>query len=216
MTLYLLSERILRLYEGGAPSTDTGIKIEDIKRMVIDQINLLLKTETITLEGYDGNPTNFMLARYENIAVSSGITAGGITQSTATLPAVPVSLPMQAGVWRVEPNVSSIAREVQFIPLQYGQWSLIKDFSPLVVQGQILGNYTYEVVGTTLLFPSDISSTVTHINITLVVGDIANYGDFDLLPMPADYGDQVVRNVLTILGVVPPVEDSADDGNKQK
>jgi len=52
--------------------------------------------------------------------------------------------------------------------------------------------------------------------IKLVILDISTLGDFDLLPMPADYSDQVIKNVLSILGVVPPVEDVTNDGNTQK
>ena len=214
MTTYLLSERIFRIYSGNDPSDDSGIELEDIKHMVIDQINLLLKTETISLNRQLGDeaPTGLMLATYHDVAV----TAHATVLSRALLPAVPISLPLNMGVWYVAADDDTTAIHDQFIPLQAGQYSLIKDFSPLVVSGSILGNKTYEVSGAYLVFPTDISSTVPKVVIKLVISDIANLGDYDLLPIPADYVPQVINAVLQLLGVVPEVTDVANDANPQK
>lgn len=213
MTLYLIAERILRLYAGGTPTVDSGIKIGDVKHMVVDVINRLLKIETITMPDNQGHPTNLMLATYENISVD--LDSNGET-SSITLPAYPISLPLNAGVWQVAPHRSSLSVHAEFIPLQFGQFALIKDFSPLVVDGRILGNRTYEVMGNKLRFPVNIRPYTENITVRLVVSDIATLGDFDLLPLPTDYVNEVIIETLKLLGVVPPVEDVTNDGNKQK
>ena len=213
MTLYLIAERIFRIYQGGIPSIDTGIKIADIRHMVVDQINALLKVETLSLNKQlgDNAPTGLMLATYSDIDVT--ISADGV-QSQALLPAMPISLPKNMGVWYVAADDANI--HDQFVPLDSGQFSLIKDFDPLVSNGKILGNYIYYIDGKNIMFPTNIFSAVHKIMVRLVISDISLLGDFDLLPMPQDYADQVIKNVLSILGVVSKVEDVTNDSNKQK
>jgi len=214
MTIGILAERIHRIYSGGIPSLDGGIKMADIKHLVIDNINSLLKVEMISLNKQEGDnyPTNLMIATYEDIDV----VAFNTVQSRAELPAIPVSLPLGMGVWSVAPDTQTTTAHDVFVPLQTSQWSLIKDFSPLVGSGKVLGNYVYTLDGKYITFPTDIHVAMPKIVIKLVILDISTLGDFDLLPMPADYSDQVIKNVLSILGVVPPVEDVINDGNTQK
>lgn len=215
MTLYLLTERIFRAYSGGNPSDDSGLKFEDIRHMVVDQINLLLKTETITLNAKLGDeaPTGLMLATYAKVSTEVYNTV----QSRAALPAIPISLPLNMGVWYVVPDADDLTVHEQFIPLQVGQWFLIKDFSPLVGStGTILGNRTYTVDGKYLVFPTDITSAIPDLIIKLVISDISLMSDHDLLPLPADYADTVVKETLRMLGVIPQVEDVVNDSNSQK
>lgn len=159
----------------------------------------------------DNAPSGLMLATYSDIDVT--ISADGV-QSQALLPAIPISLPKNMGVWYVAADDANI--HDQFVPLDSGQWSLIKDFDPLVSNGKILGNYTYYIDGKNVMFPTNIFSAVPKIMVRLVISDISLLGDFDLLPMPADYADQVIKNVLSILGVVPKVEDVTNDSNSQR
>jgi len=213
MTLYLISERIYRIYSGGTPSIDSGIKIADIQHMVVDQINALLKVETLSLNKQlgDNAPSGLMLATYSDIDVT--ISADGV-QSQALLPAMPISLPKNLGIWYVAPDDSRMHE--QFIPLDSGQFSLIKDFDPLVSNGKILGNYIYYIDGKNIMFPTNIFSSVPKVMVRLVISDISTMGDFDLLPIPNDYADQVIKNVLSILGVSPKVEDVTNDSNTQR
>lgn len=214
MTLYLLAERILRLFYGGDPSDDAALGIEDIKRLIVGQMNIKLKTETISLNRQlgDNAPTNLMLATYDDVSTE---VYGGV-QSRALLPAIPISLPMNMGVWWVSPDADDETRHNQFIPLQQGQWTLIKDNGAFVGNGFILGNRTYEVDGKYLVFPVNITTDVPKLTIKLVVTDFSLYGDYDLLPIPADYADQIVMDILNILRPTPPVKDVTNDANSQK
>lgn len=212
MTLYLISERILRILSGGDVSDQSGWDIEDIKHMVVDEINLLLKTETISLNRQlgDSAPTNLVVGTYEDVTVTTWNTV----QSRAVLPAIPVSLPINMGVWWVSEYTQDATRHDQFVPMQLGQWSLIKDFESLVEGGLVLGNQSYEVEGKYLVFPSDLSAIT--LTIKLILSDISTLGDYDLLPMPADYATEVINKVLQRFGVAPIKTDDTNDGNPQK
>jgi len=213
MTKGLLAERIFRLYKGGDPSDDSGLGIEDVKRMVVAQANLLLKTETLTLNKQFGEeaPTNLMLATYEDVSTE----AWGTVQSRALLPAMPVSLPLNAGVWWVSPDADDATRHDQFIPMQQGQWNLIRN-EEFIEGNLLLGNRTYEVDGKYLVFPTDITSTIPKLLIRLAVTDFDELGDYDLLPIPADYEEQIVQECLRLLGALPPAEvDDTNDANSK-
>lgn len=214
MTLYLLTERIYRQYSGGDPSDDSGLGFNDVKHMVIDEINRLLKMETLmnTKQFGDETPTNLTIATYNGIAVESYATV----QSRALLPAIPISLPMNAGVWWVSPDTQDATRHDQFIPMQVGQWSLIKDFQPMVEGGLLLGNITYELDGKYIIFPTDISSSIENVTIKLVLLNIEDYGDWDLLPLPADYVADINTAVMERLRPTPQKEDDTNDANTQK
>ena len=212
MTLYLLAERIYRIYSGGDPSDDAGIKLEDVKHLVVDQINRMLKIEALSVNFKlgDNTPTNLVLATYNKVPVTQYNTV----LSRAELPAIPVSLPNGLGVWFIAPDASDQTIHDQFVPMRPGDWSLMKD-APFSGDGTILGNNTYEVNGKYIIFHKDISNDVPDVVIKLVVTDIKELGDFDLLPIPADYADDVVKEVLRILGVVPKVTDQTNDNNPQ-
>ena len=210
MTIYLLAERIYRIFSGGNPGDDSGIQLEDVKHLVVDQINKMLKTEAMSANVKLGDNTFPALV----IASYDGRACEVVDNATARveLPAVPVSLPKGMGVWMV---ADSLNPNVHFIPIKPGDFSLLSE-TGLVQNNQIFGQNIYDVSGGYINIHHPDNMNIDNVDIKLVVVDVSTLGDYDMLPIPLDYINDVVKETLNILRAVPPKEDDANDNNTQR
>jgi hypothetical protein len=87
----------------------------------------------------------------------------------------------------------------QYIPMQAGQSFLLKAQTDLV--NNLLGYVGYEVKDGYIVFTEDITATqmVTAVDIQLVVMDTSKYGDYDILPLPADMAGKIVTDCFNLL-----------------
>ena len=87
----------------------------------------------------------------------------------------------------------------QYIPIQSGQSYLLKTQSNLI--NSLLGQVGYEVRDGYVIFTEDIIAVrgTTQVDMQLVVMDAGKYGDFDILPLPADMAAKVVMDAYNIL-----------------
>lgn len=97
----------------------------------------------------------------------------------------------------------------QFIPLQAGQAAFIKEQNLINNLGGTVG---YEVRDGYVIFTEDITKAkkVYHVDMQLVVMDLDHYGDFDLLPLPADMAAQIIQEVYQLLMGTPPADKRVD------
>ena len=87
-----------------------------------------------------------------------------------------------------------------FIPVQGGQIAIIKS-QPLI--SELMGHVGYWVIGKDVIFHKDISlNGVVKVSMNLVVFDIAKYGDYDPLPIPADMEEQIINEIMKALAPV--------------
>jgi len=107
----------------------------------------------------------------------------------------------------------------QYIPLQNGQAALLKSQNLI---NNLLGTVGYEIRDGYVVFTEDITDAggqnVNAVDMQLVVMDITKYGDYDILPLPADMAAQVVSEVVALLLNTPPentVVDSRTTENKK-
>jgi hypothetical protein len=128
-----------------------------------------------------------MIATYDNVAVTSL----GNGKATATLPAQPVNLPKGIGICYVyDPNNP----DNFYIPLQRGQLSLLKADTLLNDLGGQIG---YEPKKDSIIFTKDITQFgVTSVTMELVVFDITQYSTTQELPIPADYVDELIDELI--------------------
>ena len=93
-----IAEQILYRLNGGIHSTVSPVQIEDVYEAINQKINALIKAEvfSVTLATGDTIPEGLMTATYENIAV---VPYG--RRSKAILPAMPVRLPRNMGVFEI-------------------------------------------------------------------------------------------------------------------
>lgn len=133
-------------------------------------------------------------------------------KASVTLPAQPINLPRGMGVWRVYDPV--VAND-PFIPLASGQLGIVQSITHTNTASQLGGLTAYEYFSNNkLLFNKTIAEMPEKVNIQLLVVDPEQVGEFDMLPIPADMEDIVIRDVLQLMGQAIP--DQVVDNNKTK
>lgn len=178
LTIYRLAEECLRLISGGDIQAATNITLNEMKISIGQVCNTLLKAEYFQVNGKlkETIPNGSMLATYDGIVPVS--TTNG--KSKATLPAKPVKLPRNMGIWSVYLTDDP---DNEFIPLQMGQSNLIKSQAMI---NDILGQIGYEQKGgldigftkdLPLIFPGKT------VSIRLAIMDISQYDDYTILPL---------------------------------
>ena len=138
-TKYKIAEQVLFKLYGGAIDISNPVQPQDVIEAVNQEVNVLLKTQhfSVTLPAGDTIPENLMIATYNDVAVTS---FGG-KKAKALLPAMPIALPRNMGVFEVSDDeyFSNL-----FIPLLAGQANLVSS-QPMI--STLLGQTGYEVYG---------------------------------------------------------------------
>ena len=202
-TIYRLSEEILKIISGGKIPVATGISFNEVKIAVGQVANSLLKTEyfQINVKGGELIPNGAVIGYYSNIVVEKWK-----NKSRAKLPIKPQKLPRDIGVYSVFPSDDP---DNEFIPIEMGQWGLLKS-QPLI--NNLLGQVGRETVGDYVYFTRDI--TIPGENVTvdmrLVIMDISLYGDYDLLPILPEHEWQIKQEVVKMYSG-EPVPDKLSD-----
>lgn len=120
-----------------------------------------------------------MIATYPNVAV---------TGNAFTLPAYPITLKMDIGVWAVRNSGTGIA----YIPMKTEFWDLLRAEDEGLLEGQI----GFFMRGRTGRFTDDVAGPV---DIELLITDPSLLGEFDPYPIPADMEIRVVEAVVGML-----------------
>lgn len=131
-------------------------------------------------------------------------------QAQITLPAQPIELPLSMGIWRIyDPKT----RFTSYIPLSAGEFDLVNSVSHTNLNNILDGQTAYEWFDhKTVVFNKTITAMPDQVAIQLVVTDVDQLGDYDLLPIPADYEATVIQEVLQLLQPVQ-AEDMVADQN---
>lgn len=187
-----LAEQIRRITSGGYPSSTDRFQDEDIIAAIGNAANKILKTEVLnTSFGFDGEslPSGAVVATYENVPLGR---YG--KYSFAKLPAAPMVLPENMGVFAVYPHGEP---ENEFDPLPAGMFStFIKErlVNPIAAQ-----TYTAEQ-GRVVIHTDLVGAGVTGVDMKLCVLDMSMYGEDDILPVTPEHEQQIVTEVLQIFG----------------
>lgn len=222
-TLGKISEQIFRLYAGGNPSSDQEISRKEIEYLVLQVVNKLLKIETLQVNYAMGDsfPPHAAIANFENISVTSL----NDDFSKLTLPAQPISLPKNMGVWNITKRVETSSGsgvyiddiENPFVPVQSGQLGLLASVGHTDIKNVLLSNVIpYEVRSNNeVIFYCSQTDVGSSVNLQLLVSDPAKISSTDTLPVGSDQEMTIIQEVLTLLGASPQVTDEVADGNKQ-
>ena len=202
VTIQRLAEQIMNLIEGGDLGAASSIGYNELKISIGQIINAQLKTEYFSTNLKMGEviDNGTVLGLYENIEV---ISSNG--KSQCTLPIKPRKLPRNMGVWAIYPKYTTSSNyeyDKEFIPLQMGQGGLIKS-QPMI--NDLLGQVGYECFGDKIYFTKDIKQLFPDVVVAmrLAIMDIAEYGDYDMLPVPPELEWSIVQEVYKLYSSQP-------------
>ncbi len=210
-TLYSISQGVEKLLQGSNPPTASKFAMQEIKGYVIQTINSMLKTQHFsqTMAGGENIPDGLVLAEYDNIPVEQYKNT-----SRCALPIMPISLPINLGIFHVSKTDDIING---FIPFQPGQLQMIGEETLI---SDVIGQVAYEPRGKYLIFNYDITTNdadnaIPSVYMLLVVKDISLYGDWDLLPIASDMEQSVIQATFQMLASGMPANKVVDVINKQ-
>lgn len=211
-TIFSIVESVRSLQEGGDPPNASKFEFNEVKIAVVQVINSMIKSQHLTEEmaGGEAIPDGTVLAEYDNVAVES---YKGV--SRATLPAMPVKMNYEIGVFHVSKTDDIING---FIPFQAGQLQMISE-EPLI--SDILGQIGYEVRGKYLVFNKDITTNdsenaINEVYMLLAVKDVSLYSDWEMLPITSDMESSVIQGTFEYLSNQQPANKKVDVVNKQE
>ena len=122
------------------------------------------------------------------IATYTGQSVSGSAPYTLQLPAYPIKLPMDMGVWSISPEPSGAA----YIPIKTDFWDLLGAED----EGLLENQKGFYVEGRNIIFTSQPTSTV---KVKLLIVDPSLLSEFDPYPIPADMEKKVIDAVLALL-----------------
>lgn len=210
-SIYRIAEEIGRIIYGGNIPIAGKVSIFELKIACGQAINQLLKTDYFQVNESlrETIPNGTVLGLYESIPITKYY-----DKSAAKLPIKPIKLKRDMGVWAVFPTGQP---DKEFIPIQMGQWGLLQS-QPLL--NNLMGQCGYEVYGDQVLFTKDLSVPTTQppptVSMRLVIMDIAQYGDYDPLPLLPEQELTVKQMVLALYGNEPVSDKIVDPGRKEQ
>lgn len=184
ITKRIISDAVLFRLAEGFPNVQGSVQKQDIYFAMEQKINAKFRMRQFqNLQAGETIPDGLNMATYESIAVTS---SGNISKSI--LPVMPVSLIRNMGIFDIRNDGNS------FIPLMPGQTNLLRVDSLL---NSLLNQVAYEPKGTTIYYNTDITLLgYTTVDMDLIVTDVLSLSETDLLPIPADYGDELVNELF--------------------
>lgn len=188
-TKYKIAEQVLLRIKGGRPDMATRTDIRDIIVAAGQVINELIGAQfyKTTLPSGETIPDGNVLATYEDVDV---LPWKNISRSV--LPAIPVQLPRGMGIFSVSnpDNPHDV-----FVPAQPGQIAMVKSQRLISDVG---GLVAYEPYGSYIEYDTNIIATksINKVRIRLVIQDIDSLGEYDPLPIPANYESMVIESLF--------------------
>lgn len=202
-TKFKIAEQIQRLLAGN-PEIQARIQKNDVKLLVEQVANQLLKTEFFSVNMADGDtvPPNCMIYTYDSVPVTTYKT----TKSRCILPSMPINLPRNMGVYHIS---RTNAIDEPFIPIPSGLYGIVK---PQTLLGDLSGLIGYEVFGKEVVFTTNLpGQNVNSVFIRLVGVDLNSVTDYEMLPISSDMESQIVQAVYNILVQIPPADKITND-----
>lgn len=197
----LLSDQVMYYLSSGYPDVADAVQQEDVYKRIEQVVNSMFSMQQFSVNLPSGGtiPNNLAIATYEGVAV----TVTNSNKSKSLLPVMPISLPRNAGINEIRPVISDIGDRIlgnPMIPLQAGQGYLLKSDTLL---NDLMGQISYEISGRQVVYQSDITLLgITKVDMKLVVFDMSQYAETDILPIPSDAEDDIVKEVIKFFAPV--------------
>jgi hypothetical protein len=191
-TKNILSEQIQRLYARFIDKENLSdvIDTREINLLMNQSINKVLKLQIA--DSFKAGMVD--VPKCNLLEYTCAVTAdAGNNRAYITLPAIPLTLPMDMGIWSIAAATGAMTPYIP-IPAQ----------DVLVFQGANLsyleGKTGYYVQGKRVYFTKNITlvanGTVTSVVVNLLVSDFSQIGDNDVLPISPEVESTIIEDVL--------------------
>jgi len=192
MTKTILAEQIQRLYARFLDKDNPSdvIDLREVILLINQSINKVLKLQVA--ESFKAGMVD--VPKCNLIEYTCPVTAdSGNSRAYITLPAVPLTLPMDMGIWSIAAATGAMTPYIP-IPAQ----------DVLVFQGANLsyleGKTGYYLQGSRVYFTKNITlsanGTVTSVVVNLLIMDISKFTDNDMLPISPEVESAIIDDVL--------------------
>ena len=191
-TKNILSEQIQRIYARFIDKENLSdvIDTREINLIMNQSINKVLKLQVA--DSFKAGLVD--VPKCNLLEYTCAVTAdAGNNRSYITLPAIPLTLPMDMGIWSIAATTGAMTPYIP-IPAQ----------DVLVFQGANLsyleGKIGYYLQGKRVYFTKNITltanGTVTSVVVNLLVMDFSQIGDNDVLPISPEVESAIIDDVL--------------------
>lgn len=208
MTVKATIESIQRILAGGNVRSSFQWHENDIKASLSRAVAAVLKLEVVNIAMPLGSniPPFQAIATYENVPVTD--VAGCENRSQATLPATPMALPEQMGIYQVtKRNCCDF-----IVPVQPGMMTMATNVTHTALSAMLADAVdVYEPNGTKLTFNRSAEALGGSVDMKLVIMDLMSLDDYAQLPVPQDMGSTVINMVVRELQGRP--RDDSNDAN---
>lgn len=194
-TKNILAEQIQRLYARFIDKDNVSdvIDLREVKLLLVQSINKVLKLQVSeSFKAGQVDVPKCSLLEY-TCAVTSD---SGNNRSYITLPAIPLTLPLDMGIWSI---AASSAAMTPYIPLPAQDVIVFQGTNVSALEQQI----GYYVQGKRVYFTKDITlsanGSISSVIVNLLVSDFSKIGDTDLLPISPEVESAVIEDVLNTI-----------------
>jgi hypothetical protein len=192
MTKAIIAEQIQRIYARFLDKENLSdvIDTREINLLMNQSINKVLKLQVA--DSFKAGLVD--VPKCNLLEYTCAVTAdAGNNRSYITLPAIPLTLPMDMGIWSIAAATGAMTPYIH-IPAQ----------DVLVFQGANLsyleGKIGYYLQGKRVYFTKNITltanGTVTSVVVNLLVMDFSQIGDNDVLPISPEVESAIIDDVL--------------------
>jgi hypothetical protein len=196
ITKYKLAEQVKKLIIGGFAPVGNDLTMTEIYEGINQVINAMIKADHVQFNEQMGEmiPNGSILAQYR-LQVSQY----GNNRSRVTLPAKPVKLRRNMGVFQVtqvdgngDPNPDHV-----FVPLQMGEGALLKSQRPIL--SALGGQAGYENKGMYLEFTKNLTAgeeNPVYVDVYLILMDVSAYEEWEELPILPEMEDEIIQRLV--------------------
>ncbi len=212
-TKNILAEQIQRLYARFIDKDNVSdvIDLREIKLLLVQSINKILKLQVA--ESFKAGQVD--VPKCNLLEYTCAVTSeSGNNRSYITLPAIPLTLPLDMGIWSI---AASNAALTPYIPIPAQDIIVFQGTNVAALEQQI----GYYIQGKKIYFTKDITlsanGSITSVIVNLLVSDFSQIGDNDLLPVSPEVEAVVIEDVLTAIsgGKVAQIELQSKQSQQQ-
>jgi len=196
ITKYKLSEQIQRIYARFLDRDNPSdvIDIREVKLVLEQSINKILKLQVA--ESFKAGFVD--IPRCNLIEYTCTVTSdAGNARAYIELPAVPLTLPLDMGVWSI---ASATGALTPYIPIPAQDVLVFGTIATGNNVSYLEGQVGYYVQGKRVYFTKDITQvangSITSVVTNLVVSDFDKFTDNELLPISPEVVTAVINDVL--------------------